>query len=338
MAVFFVIGLVAAIVNPSEYLSEAVLMPETKSSSTDAGNLLQTYGGVLGLGGLGGLSDMQEGVIPPQVYPMIVSSPSFIDYALKQDYFFSELDLTMSGYTFFEEYYKPTLFGWIANYTIKLPSKIFGPQYPPELPDWLASETDFENSIRLSDRELEIVQKMIDRIEVNLNVETGVLTMSILFPDRAAAAQLNRNMINRLKVFVEEYSTQKAKEDLVFTELQYEQAQEFFDEAQENLVTFLDRNTNITSARVRGQEQRLMAEFDIAYGRYQNVSDRLLEAKVKVQEFTPVFKTIQEINVPTTASQPKRIMLIILAIIFGVVIAFLVVATRDVYNKVRLKL
>lgn len=335
---FFIAGLAAAIINPNEFLSEAVLMPETKSSSTDAGSLLQTYGGVLGLGGLGSLSEGKEGVIPPQVYPMIVNSPAFIDYTLREEIYFSELDTTITGYKFFEEFYKPTLFELIANYSIKLPSKIFGPQYPPVLPDWLAEEIDAERAIQLSDRELEIVKKMIKRIEVDLNVETGVLNMSILFPDRAAAAQLNRNMIERLKYFVEEYSTQKAKEDLAFTEIQYEQAQQFFDEAQEDLVSFLDKNTNISSARLRGEEQKLMAEFDIAYGRYQNVSDRLLEARVKVQEFTPVFKTIQEINVPTTANQPKRLIIIILSVIAGFVVSFLWIAGADVVQNIKRKL
>jgi hypothetical protein len=338
VALFFIVGVIAAIINPNEFESRSVLMPETKTSSTDAGNLLQTYGGILGLGGIGGMSDSKEGVIPPQVYPMIVNSPTFIDYLLREEFYFSELDTTISGYEFFEHFYRPTFFELIANYTVKLPSKIFGPQYPPELPDWLAEELTGEILIQLSDRELDIVQKMIDRIDVTLNVETGVLFISILFPDRAASAQVNRNMIHRLKEFVEEYSTQKAKEDLAFTEIQYEQAQQYFDEVQEELATFLDKNVNISSARVRAQEQKLMAEFDIAYNRYQNVSDRLLEAKVNVQENTPVFKTIQEVNVPTTASQPKRVMIIILFVITGFVVSFLMIAVRDVWQSIRYKI
>lgn len=330
---FLLLGLLAAIVHPNEYMSEAVLMPEMKTTGSDASSLLQTYGGILGLGGMSGMGELQEGTIQPEVYPMIVRSPSFIDNLLRREYYFSELDTTLTGYDYFTAHYRPNLFELVANYTIKLPSRIAGPQHPPQLPEWLMEEMELDRPIRLSDRELEIVEKLISRIDVDLNVETGVLLLAVTVPDRAASAQLNRNLIHLLKEFVEEYATQKAKEDLAFSEIQFEQAQNHFDETQQRLAEFLDKNANIQSARVRAEEQKLMAEFDIAYNRYQNVSDRLLEAKVKVQEHTPVFKTIQELNLPVLTARPNRIIMILLFVIFGLFTSFAWIAVTDVRDK-----
>lgn len=338
VAVFLFFGILAALLSPNEYLSESVLMPELKSSSSEAGSLLQSYGGMFGLGEMSALSSGKEDVIPPQVYPMIVQSPAFQHSLLNEQLYFSDLDTTITGYEYFERHYSPSLHELIADYTIKLPSKIWGPQYPPGLPDRLAADFLEENVIQLSDQQLEIVEKMNNRIEVSLNIESGVLYASALMPDRAASAQLNRNMIAKLKRFVEEYSTQKAKEDLEFAEVQYEQAQEFFEEAQQNLASFLDQNLNLSSARVMAREQRLQAEFDIAYNRFQNVSDRLLEAKVNVQELTPVFKTIQEVNVPVSTHRPHRIFIVLIALISGLFTAFIVIAGIDIYGKVKDKL
>ena len=52
---FVVLGLIIALFSPVEYTSEALLMPEMKTGESSAGDLLQSYGGMLGLGGLAGV-------------------------------------------------------------------------------------------------------------------------------------------------------------------------------------------------------------------------------------------------------------------------------------------
>lgn len=337
-AFFFALGILVAIFTPNQYESRVVLMPEMESQGSDAGSLLQSYGGFLGLGELGSLGSMNEGVIPPQVYPMIVQSPSFLHRILSEELYFSELEMTLSGYQYFEEFYRPAFFELLTDYTIKLPSRFSDPQYPPSLPDWVMTRIEVENPIVLSDKQLETIDLVKDRLEVILNVESGVLNISVVMPDRAGAAQFTNRIVSYLKEFLESYSTQKAKEDLEFTELQFDEARSYFDIKQEELATFLDQNSNISSAKVRAQEQKLQAEFDIAYNRYQNVSDKLLEARVKVQESTPVFKTIQELNVPATASQPNRPLLIIFLLALGLFFSFITVAVLDLWQKIGRKL
>lgn len=335
---FVVLGLLAAIFTPNYYESEAVLMPEMKSQSGDAGNLLQSYGGFLGLGDIGSLGSSQEGVISPQVYPMIIQSPAFLDIILSDSLYFSERDTVLTGYEYFDNLYRPSFFELVGEYTVKLPSKFSPTQYPPSLPEWAREKMELESPIQLSDQKLKTVDRLSSQIDVELNIESGVLNVQVVMPDRAAAAQIIGNVINHLKHFVEEYSTQKAKEDLKFAEIQFEQARQYFEEKQEELATFLDQNSNISSARVRSREQKLQAEFDIAYNRYQNVSDKLLEAQVNVQEHTPVFKTIQELNVPATASGPNRPAIVILLAVIGLFLSFIVIAVADLLTKIRQKI
>jgi uncharacterized protein involved in exopolysaccharide biosynthesis len=335
---FLLIGIVLALFSPVEYTSEALLLPEMKESESSAGDMLESYGGLLGLGGMGSMDLSQEGKIAPDVYPKIVESLGFQHKLLQQDYYFASRDTTVSGYTYFKEVRDLSLLEWLAEYTIKLPGKIGSSKPRDTLPQWLRDIFDEEEVLELTDDELEVIEDMRERIEIELDSQTGVLTTTAKMPNALVSAQVNREVINRLKKFVEEYSTQKAKEDLAFAETQHQQAQERLKEVQDELATFLDQNVNLSTAKSRTQEQRLQAEFDLAYEMYNNVSQQLMEAKMKVQEQTPVFKVIQSVNVPNSKSEPQRILIIVLSIISGLIVSFLYIAGRSIYDNVRSQL
>lgn len=333
-----IFGLIIALFSPIEYTSEALLMPEMKSSESSAGDLLESYGGMLGLGDMGSMEMSKEGTIAPEVYPKIVESLSFQHKLLNRDVYFSKLDTTVYGYSYFEDFRNLSLFELFAEYTLKLPEKISSPEPPRQLPDWLRKQFDEDAVVELTSDELEVIQDMQERVSIEFESETGVLTVEAMMPDAIAAAQVNRNVINMLKEFVKSYSTQKAKEDLVFAETQHQQARDRLEEVQGDLASFMDQNMNLATAKSRAQEQRLQAEFDLAYDMYNSVSQQLMEAKMKVQEQTPVFKALQEVNVPMEKSQPQRILILILSFFLGLIISFLFIAGRNVYYTVSQKL
>ncbi|MCW9706043.1 hypothetical protein [Fodinibius salsisoli] len=331
---FVVLGLIIALFSSVEYTSEALLMPEVKSSESSAGDLLESYGGMLGLGSLGSMELSKEGTIAPEVYPQIIKSLGFQDKLLQKEIYFSELDTTVSGYTYFEDIRNLSLFEFLIEYTLKLPGKLGSPDPVKQLPEWLRTQFNEDAVVELKSDELEIIKKMKERITIELSSETGVLTVTSTMPDPIAAAQINRGVINMLKDFIKAYSTQKAKEDLQFAQTQHEQAQERLKKVQDKLANFLDQNVNLATAKSRAEEQRLQAEFDLAYNMYNSVSQQLMEAKMKVQEQTPVFKPLQSVNVPIEKSKPQRILILILSFLVGLVVSFVFIASRDVYQKV----
>ncbi|SHF03801.1 Chain length determinant protein [Fodinibius roseus] len=331
---FLILGLAIALFSPVEYTSEALLMPEMKSSESSAGDMLENYGGLLGLGSMGSMDLSKEGTIAPEVYPKIVQSLGFQHKLLNQDIYFSKLDTTVNGYNYFEDIRNLSLFEILLEYTLGLPSKIRSPEPPAPLPDWLRKEFDEAAVVELADDELEIIGAMQERISIELEGETGVLTVKATMPDAIAAAQVNGTVINMLKEFVKSYSTQKAKEDLVFAETQHKQARDRLEEVQGELASFLDQNVNLATAKSQAREQRLQAEFDLAYNMYNNVSQQLMEAKMKVQEQTPVFKALQAANVPTQKSKPQRILILILSFFAGLIASFFYITGRNIYDNV----
>ncbi len=333
---FLILGLLIALFSTPVYTSDALLLPDTESSGSSAGNLLQNYTGMLGLGNLGSLNMSDEGGIPPMVYPRIVTKPFFQNNLLEKEYYFSNMDTTVTGYTYFEELHRPSLIGLILGYTIGLPGKLAAEDttVSPTL-QWARQHFDADSVVALSGEELGAIQQMQQRITIELDSQTGVLNITAQMPDPAAAAQVNRTAINMLKTFVKSYSTQKAQENLEYAQLQHEQARERFETAQNQLAEFQDQNINPSTATARTEERRLQTEFDLATSMYNNVSQQLMAARMKVQEQTPVFKPLQEVNVPTSASGPNRPFILIVSIILGLVVSFIYIAGKDIYYSLR---
>lgn len=294
--VFVVIGLLIALLMPKEYQTSATLLPEAQSSSSMAGSLLQQYGGLLGMSG--GLALEEEGTIPPQLYPQIVQSLPFQIELLNKEVTFAEPDTTTTVYNFFDEIYTPSVFSYAMEYTIGLPGKIIGlfKEEAPEQPLPKGFETD--SIISVTKDQMAIIENMRERVSVSLDEESGVLTLTAEMPDPKAAAQVGQMSIELLKEYVTGYRTEKAMQDLEFAQEQLEQAEERFREVQARLAEFRDSNLNLVTAKAQTQEQRLESEYDLAFSIYTGIAQRVEQAKMAVQEQTPVVSVLQPVKVP----------------------------------------
>ena len=314
--------------SPVEYESESLLMPEMQESEGGAGSLLQNYGGLLGLSGMGSMDLSDEGQISPEVYPKIVQSLTFQSELLGDSLYFSDLDTTLTVKTYFREWYSPSFFELMKEYTIQLPEKFSSPR---QLSERLIELFNREELEHVTKEELKIIKDLRERIFIELDTQTGVMTVTATLPDAAAAAQLCKTTINLLTDYLKNYRTQKAKEDLEFAEEQYEAGRQRFKESQAALAEFLDQNVNLSTAKAKAQEQLLQAEFDLAYDIYNNVAQKRVEARMKVQEQTPVFKVLQSVNVPLDSSGLHPVIILFLSAVAGLVVSFFIVSGKHVY-------
>lgn len=314
---FLAIGLFIALFSPVEYESEAILMPEVQQADAGrAGQLLQRFGGAFGLGGMD-LSNASPGMIPPMIYPRIVNSLSFQMELMEQSVRFVGYGVTTTIPDFYESHYSPSLVEWIGKFTINLPYTIIG---------WFRSEEEDEISmddpfaadfIQISKEELELIENMRGRISVNLDEETGLLTSRVNLHDSRAAAELNRYVIQLLKDYVTDYRLEKARQDLEFVQQQQAEAKERFETSQLALAEFRDRNVSLSTARAQTELERLQDEKDLAFNVYNSLSQQLEQAKLRVQEQTPVFKVVQAVNVPSDKSSPRRGLIMAVSLFIG---------------------
>nr|WP_281280652.1 Wzz/FepE/Etk N-terminal domain-containing protein [Fodinibius saliphilus] len=316
---FLVLGLFIALFSPKEYSTSATMMPEMQSAQSGASGLLQQYGGMLGISG-SQLSGGQEGTIPPQLYPNIVQSLPYQVELMNTEVHFSRYDTTATVYDFFTNIHSPSILGYVKQFTIGLPGQIIG-LFKSEEQDInpLPKKVDRDSVLRLNREQMETVKTLRERLSISVDQETGILTLTSEFPDPQAAAEIGRVAITLLKEQVKEYRTQKARQNLQFVQEQVEEARKRFEEAQQRLAEFRDSNLNLATAKAQSREQELQSQYDLTFNLYNSLSQRQEQAKLDLQEETPVLSVLQPVSVPLNDNTSGLLILIVSGMLGGIV-------------------
>jgi uncharacterized protein involved in exopolysaccharide biosynthesis len=333
--VFVAIGLFIALFSPVEYESEAILMPEVQQQQDRAGRLLQQFGGAFGLGG-GSLQTGQDGTIPPMMYPRIVNSLSFQLELFERDINFADYGVTTTIPDFYENHYSPSLTQWIQRLTIRLPYTVLGWIRGAGTGNTIQVANSFDSEfLIISRKQMDLIKSIRDKISVNLDSNTGLLTTRVTLHDARAAAELNWHLIELLKEYVTDYRVEKVRQDQEFVEEQYLAAKERFESSQLELADHIDRNVTLTTARAQAERERLQDEKDLAFNVYNSLAQQHEQVKLRLQEQTPVFSTIQSVNIPSDKSSPRRGLIVMTSILLGLFIAIIFVLIKTVYLALR---
>lgn len=316
VAVGVVLGVLVALLSPKEYVSDATLMPEYSTESQGgASSLLRQYGGLIGLGG--GTYNSASNAIRVDLYPKIVSSLSFQDQLARQEFYFPDYDTTASIYNYYLEIQSPGVIGYVAKYTIGLPGLIIGAFKAEE--QAVSTGISNENEIvELTKSEMQVIENLRSRVSASLDEESGVVTVRAQMSDPKLAAHVAKYTIEELTAYLTEYRTEKVVRDLDFIEEQLNAAEERFREAQLDLADFDDSNQGNLTARARTERQRLQSEYDIAFNLYNGLTQQFEEAKLKVQEETPVFKVLQPVQVPVSDETSGAMVLMVFVMLSGI--------------------
>jgi len=336
IGVFLVVGLLVALCRQEEYTSEVKLMPEARQSSSLGG-----LGGLARQFGVGSLSRgaEMEG-IPANYYPDITQSLPFMMQLLEYETYVSETNENMSLFRYFTESRTPSLFSVVKKYTISLPFTIL---------EWLRGEADagidFEVSdigpekssriVLLSKKEWEVINGLQDRISVEIARETGVVTVKVKMPDPYIAADVSDQVIQFLTEYIEEYRTEKARTDVEFVEERHEEARRRFEHSQERLAQFRDESRGQLTEMARTQEQRLQSEYDLSFNMYNAMSERLEEARIKLQEEKPVVKVLEPAAIPDKRSAPRRTVIMIISLFLGSIAGVGIIYGKQYIRKFR---
>lgn len=304
VGVGFVLGILVALLSPKEYVSSTTLMPEytTEGDLGSASSLLQQFGGAFGLSGDSYSSS--SSAIRVDLYPKIVESISFQDNLARKDFYFEEHDTTTSLYDYYLELEGRGMLNQILNFILKQEIKRTEPG------------SNFE-IIHLSKSEMDVINELRSRVTSNLDAESGIVSVSVKMRDPLLAANVANYTVEELTKYLIEYRTEKVLIDLEFVEDQLEDAKNRFEEAQLILADFDDGNQGSLTARAQIERQRLQSEYDIAVNVYNTLTQQFEEARLKVQESTPVFKVLQPVQVPVNDDKSSLMIIITTSLIFG---------------------
>ena len=313
-----ILGVVVALLSPKEYKSTATLMPEYSTESQGgASSLLRQYGGLLGVSG--GSYASNSNAIRVDLYPNIVQSTNFQLKLMDEPFYFSDINAEATLFEYYTELNSPEVLSIIKSYTIGLPGKILG-AIPPkkELMTTVPGEVEESMVLNLSKEEFEIISTLRQKITASLDEESGIVSVSVTLPDNVAAAAVTEYTITELTDYLTEYRTEKVLRDLTFVEEQLATAEARFEESQLTLAEFRDSNQGTLSAKAQTEEQRLNSEYQIAFNLYNSLTQQYEEAKLKVQEETPMFKTLEAVQVPLEDETSGAMILLVFIMLSGI--------------------
>ena len=181
-------------------------------------------------------------------------------------------------------------------------------------------KSDPKALLKLTKQQTDLANGLADII--NLNVVTGTgggltgggsktITVSIEVQDPVVSAQLADLVVSSLKLYIVDYNTGKAKKDLDFIKARYTEARDKYYATQQALANHNDRNLNVILASVNTSKERLQTENQLAANIYNSLAQVLEQAKIKVQDQTPVFTVIEPAKVPLLKSKPKSIVIML---------------------------
>ena len=349
-AVVFLIGLLIALASPEEYEASVVLMPQSSDASGGIGSgLLRQFGGLASLG-LGGASGGSGGTLSPDLYPEITQSTPFFLDIMDEEMYFATLDTTVSFAQYFGEIERPGLLDYLKTYTVGLPRLLINlpirfvnlfrdsPTAPilmqsPTV-DTTATDTPVRAPLRLTGQQRSVMGKLKGRITTTIE-ENNTVKIAVEMPDPMVAAQATDMATGYLTNYILEYRTEKSQQDLQFIQAQHDDKKARYGSIQRRLARFRDRNMNIISETALIEQEQLEAENQLALGLYESLAQQLEQAKIKVQEETPVFKVLEPIQVPLSPSSPNRELILILSLFVGLFLGLGLVFLQILYSNVK---
>lgn len=294
-----VIGLIIAFSIPREYTTTVKLAPEINDNKGTSGSL----GALASMAGISSASAGSDAVYP-MLYPDVVSSVPFLTSLFDVEVETAGDDpKTLTVVDYLEEDTKTPWWSAIIGAPFKLMG-LFSKDEPEDPGHKL-------NTFHLTKSEDKLVKALEDRISATVDTKTSVVTVDVTMQDPVVSAILADTVVERLKEFVTDYRTSKARHDLEYAEKLNEEARQQYYLAQQKYATYLDRNQGIVFRSAQIERERLENETALAFNVYNSTAQQVQRAQAKVQEALPVYAVISPATVPIKPSKPRKVLILI---------------------------
>lgn len=328
---FLFLGLIIAIGSSVEYEVRCRILPD---ASNEVRPNLGGLGSLAGLAGINMNDINSSAILRPELYPQMVTSTPFLLRILHSEIYFENVQQTLTPFNYFESFHRA---GFILRFfdagkTLSNKIRGFFDKSLTDDVDFKWSENNF--IIQISKEDEAILSSIRNRINLDVDLKNGVISIVVEMPDPRAAAELAHICIIHLQEEIIKYKIKKAKENRDFIKDRFLEVEERFRKAQERLAIYNDRNRNLITETSRTEQRRLEEELSIAFEIFKNLSSQLEQAEIKLKEETPVFTVLEPPIVPNSKSKPKRMLIVALFTIFGFAFGiFFVFVTNSLIRK-----
>lgn len=288
-------GIYYALTAREEFVSTGKILPEYQSK---AGGLSQ-FAGLASLAGVdlssaaGGGSD----AVRPDLYPDVLKSTPFFLELLK-----IKVRTKDNKEMLFSQFYD----------TFVLDNKI-------EEKDTKVKFPTSNQYIAVSYQTEKNLKDLRERISAVIDKKTGLITVTVKLPDPVVATLITDYGMNFLTNYITNYRTEKSKRDLNFLAERLDAAKGKYFNNQAKKAQYSDQY-QLSMMKLQTadlQRERIESEYKISSTFYNTLLQKYEEAKLKVQQETPVIKILEPPVVPNQRSEPKRAIIVLIATFLG---------------------
>ena len=302
-----VLGLAVAFGTPKEYKSSVMLAPETATSN----NLTSGISSLASMVGMDMNFGNSDDAIYPELYPDLIQSTDFLVNLFPIQVETKDGKLRTDYYDYLKNHNKKGWWSaparWLAAFVEKMTSD----------DNAFQGEANKVNPFRLTKEQFNIAHNISQNIDCMVDKKTSVITIEVTDQDPVIAATMADSVKNRLQVFITNYRTQKARNDLAYMQQLFAEAREQYVMARQQFAAFSDANQDVLLQSYRSKQDDLENDMQLKYNAYSQVYDQLQLSKAKVQERTPAFTVVQSASVPIKHSNKSKISVLLTFMFLG---------------------
>lgn len=306
---------------PRYYQCSVVLAPENSMGNE---RTMGSFTSALGLN-MGGV--LTSDAIYPDLYPQVLESNDFIKKLINTQVVNEDGSLRTSYYEYMRKHQK-------SNVLLKPFNKM-----KEWIKDFFTSEKDKNtgnlnemNLFRLTKEQNSIFGAISDKIECDISIKTGAITISVKDQDPVICATIADAVRTNLQDFIIEYRTNKSKIDVEHYKVLTAEAKQAYEKARQLYGSFSDSNMDVIMQSYKLKENDLENDMQLKFNTYTLMQNQLQMAQAKLQERTPAFTVIKRASVPQKPAGPKR-MAFVLTIVFLAMIATAFYVNKDLIKE-----
>lgn len=319
--ILVVSGIIGAIVTlyttPEVYKSSTTIISQVKPSAPN----LQRLRGLAGL--QSGAASGENGLTEPTLYPNLVKSDVFLigllETPIRSSIFRKRTNLINFLFNHEERNFFEVWFMALRAGKMPKPRTEFIPM-PPTGYGQRRYKGD-STIVLITPVQRKAISELRKAITVELDAETGFITVNVELPERRMSAEVNAKVIEELISFATEFEVRKEKKNLEFMVVQTKEARLVYEAAQQRLAKFLDGNLNVVSARVSTKETQLRQEIGIYLQIYKQMALDLEQAKIKLENQTPIYTVFSPTKLPLRPMAKNYVSTIIIFILVSLVVS-----------------
>lgn len=322
---FMVMGLLLAVLSRPVYKSSCTFVPQMASGRSTSASALAALAGM-------STFDMEGGsTLSPLIYPQLLENADLLRELLYTEIHFEEWDEPVSLFDYYmnPDYQKGDILSDIYFFTYGWPlvlvkSLLSGKdndeeQYENNSPDLVLEDNPSASRIGFfTEDEYDCLKTITSKIAINVDKKDGFLELSCVMGEKLAAAELCEAVFNLMDKYITAFKIEKISQTLEYINGRYEEVHLDYQNKQMALAEFNDANRGTLTATAQTRRDQLLAEYNLAYSTFSDISKKKMQAEMQVKEDQPVLSVVKSIVVPNKRSNSRLKKLIIFTFFGGI--------------------